>query len=148
MGDLNGPEDVKRREIVREVQHGGQELHERIVEDVNAENRMMIFRIDQLVWLVFGALVATIGLRVILKLFAADPNNPFASLVYSTTDLFLWPFQGLVITPTADGMVFEISSIIAIFVYLLLGWGFSKLIWILFYKPSTKTVTTYERRDE
>jgi hypothetical protein len=99
----------------------------------------------QLVWLVFGVLIALIALRVFLKLIAANPGSPFADLVYSFTDLFLWPFFGLTATPAAGGMVLEIPSIIAIFVYTLIAWVIVKLIWLFFYRTPTRSVTTYDR---
>jgi hypothetical protein len=135
MNDTVNPKDVKEREVVREIQHADHAHQEHIIEGSDVENRRTIFRLYHLSWLIFGTIQALIGVRILLKLLAANPNNPFASLVYNTTDLFLWPFEGLVTNPSADGLVLEITSIIAILVYLIIAWGISKLIWVLFYKP-------------
>jgi len=109
------------------------------------EDRMFIVKLMQLIWLLFGILEALIGLRVVLKLIAANPASPFAALVYNMSYLFVWPFTGLTRTPAAEGMVLEIPSIIAMFVYALMAWAVVKLIWILFDRPGETTVVTETR---
>lgn len=89
-------------------------------------------RITGLIQLGFGVLNGLIGLRFLLKLMAANPANPFASLVYFVTSPFLWMFQGLTRTPSFDGIEIEFFSLIAIVVYALVGWIIIQLIWILF----------------
>jgi hypothetical protein len=41
----------------------------------------------------------------------------------------------LTVTPVSGGAVLEISSIIAMIVYALLGWAFERLVWVIFYRP-------------
>lgn len=89
-------------------------------------------RITSLIQLGFGVLNGLIGLRFLLKLMAANPANPFASLVYFITSPFLWIFQGLTRTPAFDGIEIEFFSLIAIVVYTLVGWVIVQLLWILF----------------
>jgi YggT family protein len=89
-------------------------------------------RITGLIQLGFGVLNGTIGLRFLLKLMAANPQNPFARLIYFITQPFLWMFQGLTRTPSFEGIEIEFFSLIAIVVYGLLGWIIVQLIWILF----------------
>jgi hypothetical protein len=144
MAQISEHEHIQHREHLREVHHGAHEHGERVVEDLSAERRIVVFKITQLVWLFFGAIEALIGLRVILKLIAANPSNAFAGLVYNITALFLWPFQGLTVTPSVGGIVLEISSIIAMIVYAIVSWGIVKLAWVLLYYPTTRTVTVYD----
>jgi hypothetical protein len=115
----------KTQPINRRARAYHQDSYERqvqVVEDLNAGRRQLVNRLAQLIWLMFGLLEAMIGLRVMLKLIAANPNNPFAQIVYIFTDLFLWPFSGLTIAPSFNGMVFEIPAIIALLDYALVGW--------------------------
>lgn len=99
-------------------------------------NREDIFyRLSQLVWLVFGAIEGLIGLRVLLKLVGANPANPFADWVYTSTDLLLGPFLGLTRTPAANGIEFDISALIGMLVYMLLAWGLIQLVEILLGPP-------------
>lgn len=89
-------------------------------------------RVTGLIQLGFGVLNGLIGLRFMLKLMAANPANPFASLIYTITSPFLWMFQGLTRTPSFEGIEIEFFSLIAIGVYALLGWVIIQLLWILF----------------
>jgi hypothetical protein len=109
--------------------------------DVGQEQRLHTFKAMQLIWLGVGALEALIGLRILFKLIAVNPENAIASLLYSFTDLFLLPFAGLTSTPSSGGMVLEISSVIAMVVYALIGWAAAKLVEVVFYRPRTAVVS-------
>lgn len=104
-------------------------------QETGREQRIFTFQATQLIWLFFGVLEALIALRVMLKLIAANPESTFAAMVYSFTNLFLFPFAGLTGTPAAGGMVLEVSSIIAMLVYALLAWALAKIVWVIFYRP-------------
>jgi hypothetical protein len=99
------------------------------------EQRLATFKATQLIWLVLGLLEAAIALRVVFKLIGVNAANAFASLVYSVTSLFVAPFASLTGAPAAGGMVLEISSIIAMLVYLLIAWGLERIVYVLFYRP-------------
>lgn len=130
------------------IEQDGNHVHEkRVVKDVNLENRQAVAKVVQLVWLVFGILEALIGLRIMLKLIAANPNSAFTSFIYRLTDIFLWPFQNIVANPSIQNSVIELTSLIAILVYALIGWAVARLIWLLFYRRSTTSVTSYHRDD-
>lgn len=147
MTEINRNERVDREEQVSVQKHAGYEHQRQVVENVDASRRTTISRITQLIWLFLGILEAVIGLRVLLKLIAANPENPLARLVYGFSDLFLWPFKGLTIEPSAQGMVLEIPAIIAMFVYALIGWALVRLVWLLFYQPASRSVRTVEREN-
>ncbi len=147
MTDVNRNVRVDHEEQVSVQKHAGYQQQRQIVENVDASRRNLISRITQLIWLFFGILEALIGLRVLLKLIAANPANPLAKLIYGFTELFLWPFQGLTIEPSAQGMVLEIPAIIAMFVYAFIGWAIVRLVWLLFYHPTSRSVRIVERED-
>jgi uncharacterized protein YggT (Ycf19 family) len=107
----------------------------RVRPSANQKQRLATFKVTQLIWIVLGILESLIGLRVFLKMIAANPENPFAKLLYGFTDIFVMPFQSLVGAPSAEGMVLEISSLIAMIVYLLIFWGMIRLISVIFYQP-------------
>jgi hypothetical protein len=73
-----------------------------------------------------------IGLRFLLKLMAANPDNAFAQLIYFLTAPFLAVFVGLTDAPSFDGFVIEFYDLIAILVYFALGWALIRILWILF----------------
>jgi hypothetical protein len=109
------------------------------------ERRIFTFKATQLVWLFLGILEAFLAMRFVLKLIAANPANPFAVFIYGFTNLFLFPFTGLTVTPSAGSMVLEIPTLIAMLVYGLIGWAIERIIWVIFYRPRgpvTQTTTT------
>jgi len=115
------------------------------------ERRIFTFKATQLVWLLFGILEALLALRFGLKLIGANPDSPIAVFIYGFTSLFLFPFTGLTGTPAVGGMVLEISTVIAMVVYALIGWALERLIWLIFYRPRgpvTQTTTTDEHTHE
>ena len=89
-------------------------------------------RLIGLITLMFVVLNGMIALRFLLKLLAANPASPFAQFVYFFTAPFLWPFQGLIYTPTFGGSQVEFPALVAIIVYTLIAWIITRLIWLLF----------------
>ena len=98
------------------------------------EQRAATFKATQLIWLLLGLLEAALALRVVFKLIGVNAANSFATLVYNVTNLFVAPFASLTGTPTAGGMVFEFTTIIAMIVYLLIAWGLERIVYVLFYR--------------
>jgi YggT family protein len=99
------------------------------------EQRITTFKITQLIWLLLGLLEAAIALRVVFKLIGVNAQNAFATLLYNITNLFVFPFASLVGAPAYDGMVLEISSIIAMIVYFLFAWGVERIVNVVLYRP-------------
>jgi hypothetical protein len=110
------------------------------------ELRIFTFKATQLVWLLFGILEVLIALRIALKLIAANPNSPIVFLIYGFTDLFLFPFTGMTATPSANGMVLEISSMFAMVIYALIAWAIERVIWVVFYRPRGAVVDYTQTR--
>ena len=136
---------IDRRKKVVVEQHGDHVHEEHVVRDINLEYRESVYKVVQFVWLLFGALEGLIAVRILLKLIGANPGSWFAALAYQLSDLFLWPFQNLTVNPAFGNFVFELTSLIALLVYALIGWGLVRLIWVLFYRRPTTHVTTYDR---
>ena len=134
----------RRKKVV--VQQYGDHIHEEhVIENVNLEYRESVYKVSQVIWLLFGGLEALLGIRVILMLIGANPVNWFTAFVYQLTQLFLWPFQNLIANPSFQNMTLEVTSIIAILVYALLAWVITRLIWVIFYQRPSRQVTIYDR---
>jgi len=108
------------------------------------EQRIMSFKVTQLVWLLFGILEALIALRIGLMLIGANPNSPIVALIYGFTYLFLFPFAGLVGSPAAGNMVLELSSMFAMLIYGLIAWAIERVIWLVLYRPRSPLVAVTE----
>ncbi len=136
---------VERSEHYRASEDAGARYEEHVVYDVAAERRQMAIRINQIVWLVCGILEGLIAIRVLLRLIAANPRNEFAAFLYGLTSLFLAPFFGLTGEPAADGMVLEVSSLIGMLVYFLFFWVITRIVWLVYDRPSARHISTYEQ---
>jgi len=115
------------------------------------EQRILTFKATQLIWLFLGVLEALIALRIGLKLIGANPDSPIVSLIYGFTYLFLFPFEGMTATPSAGGMVLELSSLFAMLIYALIAWAVERIVWLILYRPrgpvvGTTQTTTSEHR--
>ena len=114
--------EAKRRQSMRKAQRERDE----------AQRRYRLTRSGQVIWFVTGVLETLIGIRVLLRLVAANPEAGFAAFIYDVTALFLTPFIGLTNDPSANESVLEISSLIAMLVYALLAWGIVRILWLVF----------------
>lgn len=132
-----------REEHIEVVSQPGEFEQRRVVRNLAAERHATLSRVNQVIWLLFGFIEALITIRIVLKMIGANASAFFTYLVYSVTDVFLWPFSGIAPTPAVGAFQFEISSVIAILVYALAAWGITRLLWVLFYHPETTTVTSY-----
>jgi hypothetical protein len=110
--------------VVRTTQH-----------EEGREQRIATFKVTQLIWLFLGLLEIMLAMRVVFKLIAVNADNLFASLLYFVSGIFVAPFASLADAPAVGGMVLEISTIIAMFVYLLIAWGLERIVYVLFYRP-------------
>jgi len=108
------------------------------------EQRIFSFKTSQLIWLFLGVLEAFIALRIGLKLIGANPDSPIVALIYGFTTLFLFPFEGMTATPSAGGMVLELSSFFAMGIYALLAWAAERIVWLIFYRPRGSVATVTE----
>jgi hypothetical protein len=112
------------------------------------EQRIFTFKATQLVWLLFGILEALIALRIGLKLVGANPDSLIVTIIYGVSNLFLFPFTGLVGSPAYGNMVLELSSLFAMVLYALIAWAVERVVWLVFYRPRatmvgvTQTTTT------
>lgn len=89
------------------------------------EHKQGISKIAQIVWFITGLVAAVLLLRVVLAMAGANLANQFASLVYSITDPLVSPFRGLLQVGEFQAGVarFELETVIAALVYLLIGWA-------------------------
>ena len=122
-----------------------------VQQESDREGRIFTFKVIQLIWLLLGILEVLIALRIGLQLIGANPVNPIVAFIYGFTFLFLFPFAGMVASPTSGSIVLELSSVFAMLVYALIAWVVQRTVWLLFYRPrwpvvDTTQTTTRERR--
>jgi len=94
-----------------------------------------IKKAKKIIYYILGVIEALLIVRFILKLLGANPANTFSGIIYSVTDVLLWPFSGIFRAAVSAGIetksYIEPAVIIAMIVYALVTWGIVKLIDIL-----------------
>jgi hypothetical protein len=95
-----------------------------------ADQNSMIARIVYIVYFMFAALELLLGVRVLLHLIAANPDNGFASFINVLSGLFVAPFATLFQNPGFSGMVLEITTMIAMIIYAIAAWVIGRMIWL------------------
>lgn len=108
------------------------------------EQRIFTFKATQLIWLLLGILEGLIAIRIGLMLIGANPNSPIVALIYGFTGLFLFPFAGLIASPTVGNLVLELSSLFAMLIYALFAWAIERIVWLVFYRPRGPVVAITE----
>ena len=96
-----------------------------------------IWIINSIFWLT-GMLETLLGLKFVLRLFAANPENEFAQMINNLSAPFIAPFSNLFISPTSVSKVnvFDINILIAIAAYALLCYLAFSLVRFIFYQES------------
>jgi uncharacterized protein YggT (Ycf19 family) len=70
-----------------------------------------------------------LGLRVILRLFGANPDNSFVQFIYSSSSTLMEPFRGIFPTVTiSNNHVIDFSALFAMVVYGLIALAFAALV--------------------
>ena len=87
--------------------------------------------LQRVVYYITGFIIVFLAGRIILQLLGANQGNAFVDFVYSVGGFFAAPFYGIFgYEPAYGNSVFEISSVVAIFVYLIVGIAIAKLVTI------------------
>lgn len=86
---------------------------------------------SRIVWFIAGTIATLLAFRFVLILLGANSANGFANFIYTVSHPFAAPFFSLFSYKQRYGDArFEVSTLVAIFVYLLLAYGISKLLTI------------------
>jgi len=89
-------------------------------------------RVRKIVYYISGVLEILFACRFALKLLGANSQSIFVSIIYSVSQVFLWPFTGIFSPAVTKGIetqsVLEPSTIIAMIVYALIAYGVVRLI--------------------
>jgi uncharacterized protein YggT (Ycf19 family) len=111
---------------VAEIHHNKAETLRFIIGKIN----------DYILWFLM-VLEVMLLLRFLLKLIGADPYNLFAEFLYSLTDILLFPFAGIVRSPSIHtNQAFEFSTLIAALIYYLIFYALRRFFQLMITNPS------------
>lgn len=121
----------------------GQDVGTASVVDRAEARRSSADWISGIISFIVAVIAILIAIRIVLKLLAANTTSSFTSLIYGITDPLVGPFQSIFGTPTAgNGSVFELSSLLAIAIYLLVGWLLTRLVQLIIDRPTSGVSVT------
>lgn len=82
----------------------------------------------RLVWYITGVILALLALRIIFQLLGANEDNGFVSFIYGLSGFFATPFFGMFSYEPSYGVsYFEVSTLVAMVIYALIGYGLARL---------------------
>jgi uncharacterized protein YggT (Ycf19 family) len=85
------------------------------------------YRAVQVIWMVTTLVTTLIAIRFLLKLFGASLQSGFVAFLYGITDPLVAPFRAI-FPNTAQGSTLEVSSLVAIVIYALVGYGIVSVV--------------------
>jgi uncharacterized protein YggT (Ycf19 family) len=85
-------------------------------------------RVINVIYLVFGLISALLVIRLALKLLGASVGAPFVGFIYGVTNFLLGPFKGVLPAIVSGKSVLEPAVLIAILVYVLVGFLLAKIV--------------------
>jgi hypothetical protein len=94
----------------------------------NSSTTKPIYHGIQIIWYILGIIEVLLGLRFVLKLLGANPLATFTDIIYSITSVFVSPFVSVFRTSYPAGTAFEWTTLLAMFIYYLVAFGFLKLL--------------------
>jgi len=96
-----------------------------------------IARTKQIVYFVFGIVNVLLLMRFIFLALGASEASPFVNFIYGLSRPFVLPFQGMFGEPTFGGSVLEWASLVGIAIYMLIAYGISRLLELVYTPPRT-----------
>src|SRR5688572_8787904 len=107
------PHNIERRNELQQEEEAFLLRQEERRLELARRNATLFWVIRTISYLV-GALVVLLGLRFVLRLAGANPDNAFAQVIYGLSDPFIAPFSTLFISPTtADAVnIFDVNILI------------------------------------
>ena len=112
------------------------------MDSFNSRTTKPLYRGTQIVWFLVGLIEVFLGFRFILKLLGANTAAAFTRLIYAVTKPLMIPFLRVFGISQIEGSVFEWTTLLAMVVYICIGWGIIKLFLM------SKTVSTPEAAEK
>lgn len=92
----------------------------------------------RIIWFIADVILILLAFRFILALLGANPSNGFANFIYDTSHPLVAPFFSLFNYDQQIGVAkFEIYTLVAMLVYLVIAWLLTRLLNIA--RPTTAT---------
>jgi len=120
--------ETERSSEVRETSTGPDGAQTRRETVTRVEQTSGVIIAQRIIWFIVGVVDVLIAIRFVLLLLSANRSAGFVDFIYGLTSVLVAPFVGIFGAPVYGHFMFEWSSVLAIIVYTLIGWGIVKLI--------------------
>lgn len=91
--------------------------------------------IGYIIYFFFGVIEILLIFRLVFKLTGANPSSSFVNFIYTLTQMFIIPFEGIFHKTTTSGVettaVLEPATLVGLAVYAILAWGIYQIVVIL-----------------
>jgi hypothetical protein len=137
---------------VNYVSPAGDQVDSRVevYEDKNLGRANIRAWATNIIYFLLGVLEVILGLRFVFRLLGASEGSGFTLFLYNLSHVFVAPFNGIFNDQTIGNVsVFELSTLVAMLVYALIGWGLVALCRLVFapmYNNSQRFTTTRRQR--
>jgi len=108
------------------------------MDSYNSPTTKPLFKGTQIVWYLLSVLEVVLAFRFVFKLAGANAGAGFTSFIYALAWPFTAPFLAVFPQTTLSGSIFEWTTLLAMFVYWMIGVGIIRLFLM------SKTVSTPE----
>ncbi len=129
---------AETKEIISEKQSGVTPSGKRVdyakteVSSSAVEKYQTVSVITNLVMYTASVIEFLLLFRFILKILGANPGSMFVSFIYTVSGIFEMPFRGIFRATAGQGIettsILEPSTVVALFVYLVVALGITQLI--------------------
>ena len=134
-------QSVDRIEEIVVTKQPGFAATEQVVLDIAAERRLGLIQVNRIMLSILAFLEILLAFRFMLRMISANPDSGFAMLIYGITGFFTLPFDGLIPTPSVGGLIIEVTTLIAMAVYVLIFLGVLYVIRLFVERPTARSIT-------
>lgn len=122
------------------------EREDQVFEDTRMARQNALDRTAQIIYFIIGVIEVLLLVRFLFRLFGAG-NSGLVNLIYNLTTPLIAPLNGIFNDQSLSrANVLEISTLLAMVLWALIGWGIVRLIYIIFEpSPNTRSVYTKSR---
>ncbi|HVA96314.1 MAG TPA: YggT family protein [Candidatus Acidoferrales bacterium] len=111
------------------------EQYNTVKEPQTYQQKKAVVRSYNIIWFFIGLIVALLAFRFVFELLAANPGNAFVQMIYTLSYPFAQPFRSIFGTTNVAYSTFDWSLLVAMFVYVLIGFALIQLLRII--RPMT-----------
>ncbi len=125
------------------------EREEQVYDDPYNRRLNVLDRTSRIIYFVMGALELLLALRFLFRVINAETTNGFVNFIYNLSAPFIAPFNGIFNDQRiGQGSVVEVSTLIAMALYVILTYGLIQLLSVLFSpsRSSREVFSTTRRR--